>query len=270
MKRKQIILAAFIICIAGVSCFAQGIKLEINGLFNKKKDKADLTIREVKFLGKDGNRLNVVVENKGKGTSGVSRLLLTVEGINKSLKFRQNETFVMKIESGETRWVNISAPVFLPKGVSLNSTDFILKIDSNEEIAETDETNNEFFHQAENQEDNLMNEPDSSVENVSEESDDSEENITEESESEETSTDENSEENINEDSESQEVESIDEPEDSDVSVEDESVEPEDSDENNDKEKVEEKPSTKKKKALNDLIDNIQVLIKPSPKSKEKP
>lgn len=280
MKRKQIILAALLICFTGVCCFAQSFKLEINGLFNKKKGKADLTIREIKFEGKSGNRLNVAVENKGNSTSEVSRLLLTVEGINKSLKFRQNETLVLKIEGGETRWVNIFAPVFLPKGVSLSSTDFILKIDSNEEIAETDETNNEFYYKAENQEDNSIDEQENSVENNSEENSDETKN--EESEIDENSTDEpeNSDENVGEESESGEVDSIDESEDSvdsgedgsENSVEDESVEPEDSEEIKNEETVDDKSSTKKEKvkALNNLIDSIQVLIKPSSNPKIKP
>lgn len=292
MKIKQITLVALVICIAGVCCFAQNFKIEINGDFLTKKGKADLIIREVKFDEKRANRLNVFIENKGNGTSRVSRLLLTVEGINKSLKFRQRETFVSRIKSGETRQVNISAPIFLPKNILLRSTDFRLKIDSNEDISESDETNNEFSYKAEDQGDSLSDKEDKSNQEMTEDAESIEEDMPEEtenvdetmmdkSENKDNSTDEPENSAENEDDESENFEDVpsDESEVEDDAVEDEpeglvdesSSETEDSVESNEEE-MKENSSTKKKKvkALNDLIDNIQVLLKPSSKPKIKP
>ncbi len=279
MKRKQIILVALFICLAVISITAQVSVSDRKFKSNNKNSLADLSIRQVKFSGKSGRFLKVEVENKGKKSSDLTRLLLTIEADDKSLKFRQREVFVTGIESGQTKWVLIIAPSFSVKNGSLKSTAFKLVIDPNQDVPESNETNNEYINQAESVNDNSVDEPIDSDESTINDEESSDESFTEDSESVENSDEESetSDENINEELEN-ENDSDDESEESNDSEIDESENPKTSDEdtNDENTKVEkEKKSSKsskdkKVKAVIDMLDNINVIIKPSTKSKNKP
>lgn len=264
MKRKQIILAALFMCVAGISCLAQELVFDRKIKIGNQNGLADLSIRQVQFAAKSGRFLKVEVENKGNKTSGLTSLLLTIEGSDKSLRFRQREVFVTGIESGETKWVLIIAPAFSVKNGSLKSTAFKLVIDPNQTVPESDETNNEYVNQAESQEDNSTDAPKNADEAMNNDAETSDETLT---------GDKESVDNSNEESESQESNSTEKSENSDDSVVDESENPDTSDKDTktEKENTSSKSSKEKKvKAVSDLIENINVLIKPSSKSKKKP
>lgn len=275
MNRKQIILAALFICVACISGFAQVSVFDRKIKVSNPTGLADLSIRQVKFSGKSGRFLKVEVENKGNKSSGITHLLLTIEGSDKSLRFRQKAVFVTGIESGQTKWVSIIASGFSVQNGSLKSTAFKLVIDPNQNVPESDETNNEYVHQAENQDDNSIDESKDSDEVMENEVKDSDEVMEDDSTSSDETLSEDTEsvDTSNEESESQEDDSTENSENSDDSVVDESENPDPSgkDTKTEKEKPGNKSSKEKKvKAVSDLIDNINVLIKPSSKPKKKP
>lgn len=264
MKKIQIIFAIIsILIIASVSIFAQNSG--IGNLKVKKTDDApDLIIGKFSFVNTNDRALRVHVQNDGKKLAGANRLLLTVGKINGVVVNRKKVFTVPPLENGKGVWLFINATSILPNNVAIKSTYFRLTIDPNQDVPESDETNNEYVHQAESQDDNSTDEPKDSDKVMEDDSTSSDETLSEDKESVDTS---------NEESESQEDNSTENSENPDDSVVDESENPDslDKETKTEKEKPGSKSSKEKKvKAVSDLIDNINVLIKPYSKSKKKP
>jgi hypothetical protein len=106
----------------------------------------DLKVRQFLFVPNDDKRVRVQVANFGKKVSTQCRLELTVRKINGTAVGRKLEVVLPAIQPGQTDWINIDAAGILPKNVSLKDTTFKLIADSTKSVAESNENNNEIWH----------------------------------------------------------------------------------------------------------------------------
>lgn len=106
----------------------------------------DLSIKEFSFPPTNDKALRVNVMNSGDAASPASILRLTVRKINGVAVGRTTEIKVPAIPAGKNRWVVINAKSILPNNVALESTTFRLNADAGEKVAESDESNNETWH----------------------------------------------------------------------------------------------------------------------------
>lgn len=109
-------------------------------------DFPDLKVRQFLFVPGNDKSLRVQVANFGKKVSTQCRLELTVRKINGAAVGRKMEVVLPAIQPGQTDWINIDAAGILPKNVSLKDTTFKLIADSTKSVAESNETNNEVWH----------------------------------------------------------------------------------------------------------------------------
>lgn len=109
-------------------------------------DLADLKVRQFLFVPSDDKRVRVQVANYGKKFSSACRLELTVRKINGTAVGRTTIVTIPAIAPGKTDWLNIDAASILPNNVSLKDTTFKLIADSTKIVAESNETNNEVWH----------------------------------------------------------------------------------------------------------------------------
>jgi hypothetical protein len=115
---------------------------------NRKANVAqpDLTIKQFLFPPTNDKALRVLVVNQGNAASGACRLVLTVRKINGTAVGRQTHVNVPALAPGKNVWLVIDAKSILPNNVSLQSTTFKLNVDATGIVAESDETNNEVWH----------------------------------------------------------------------------------------------------------------------------
>ena len=106
----------------------------------------DLKVRQFLFVPSDDKRVRVQIVNYGKKVSTPCRLELTVRKINGTAVGRTTIATIPAIQPGQGDWLNIDASGILPKNVSLKDTTFKLIADSTKIIAESNETNNEVWH----------------------------------------------------------------------------------------------------------------------------
>lgn len=106
----------------------------------------DLSIKEFLFPPTNDKALRVNVINSGNATSGPSMLRLTIRKINGVAVGRTTEIKVPAIPAGKDKWVVIDAKSILPNNVALESTTFKLNADAGQTVAESDEGNNETWH----------------------------------------------------------------------------------------------------------------------------
>src|SRR5215217_7018621 len=106
----------------------------------------DLTIEKFLFPPTNDKGLRVHVLNAGNAASTPCVLRLTVRKINGVAVGRATEIKLLAIPPGKDKWVVIDAKGILPNNVSLESTTFKLNVDASETVAESDETNNEVWH----------------------------------------------------------------------------------------------------------------------------
>lgn len=106
----------------------------------------DLTIRQFLFPPTNDKALRVHVVNVGQVSSGACRLVLTVRKINGVPVGRQTHVNVPALAAGADTWLLIDAKSILPNSVKLNSTTFKLNVDATEIVAESNESNNEIWH----------------------------------------------------------------------------------------------------------------------------
>lgn len=109
-------------------------------------DLPDLKVRQFLFVPSDDKRVRVQVANFGKKVSTQCRLEITVRKINGAAVGRKLEVVLPAIQPGQTDWINIDVASILPKNVSLKDTTFKLIADSTKAVAESNETNNEVWH----------------------------------------------------------------------------------------------------------------------------
>ena len=115
---------------------------------NKKAAEAqpDLQISKFLFPPTADKKLRVQVVNSGPTASDACRLVLTVRKINGTAAGRKTHVNVPSLPAGEKVWLLLDAASILPVNVSLASTTFKLNVDATGLVAESDESNNEVWH----------------------------------------------------------------------------------------------------------------------------
>ena len=106
----------------------------------------DLRIRQFLFPPTNDKALRVHVVNTGKSPSGACRLVITVRKINGVAVGRKTHVNVPPLAAGADDWLHIDVKSILPNNISLQSTTFKLNVDATGIIAESDEGNNEVWH----------------------------------------------------------------------------------------------------------------------------
>lgn len=106
----------------------------------------DLRIRQFLFPPTNDKALRVYVVNTGLAAAGACRLILTVRKINGIAAGRKIHVNVPALAAGGSDWLHIDVKSILPNNVSLKSTTFKLNVDGSEIVAESDEGNNEVWH----------------------------------------------------------------------------------------------------------------------------
>jgi hypothetical protein len=111
-----------------------------------KVAQADLRVEQFLFPPTNEKALRVRVANGGGAASGVCVLRLTVRKINDVAVGRTTEIKLQALGAGKEKWVVIDAKSILPANVALEATTFKLNVDATAVVAESDETNNEAWH----------------------------------------------------------------------------------------------------------------------------
>ena len=106
----------------------------------------DLIVRgnEFEFVG--DKMVNVYVSNNGDAPSKACRLELTVRKIGNASVGRTTKATIPAIQPGKFVKIPVDATSILPKAVSLKDTTFKAVADSTNLNAESDEGNNEKWH----------------------------------------------------------------------------------------------------------------------------
>lgn len=106
----------------------------------------DLAIKQYEFVSTNNKSLRVQVANYGKAASGPCRLELSVRKINGAAATRTAFEMIPAIEPGKVEWVALSATGILQAAISLKDTTFRLRVDETGIVAESNEDNNEAWH----------------------------------------------------------------------------------------------------------------------------
>ena len=109
-------------------------------------EQPDLRIREIQFLPGNDKAMKVQVSNAGTAPSRLCVLRLTVRKINGISVGRVKEVKLPPLAPGGVKWVVVDAKSILPNNISLEATTFKINADATEIIAESNETNNELWH----------------------------------------------------------------------------------------------------------------------------
>jgi len=109
-------------------------------------DLPDLKIKQYEFDSYSDKRLRVQVANYGKAASKPCRLELTVRKINGSAVNRTASETIPAIEPGKEEWVTLNTSGILQAAISLKDTTFRLTADETGIVAESNEDNNETWH----------------------------------------------------------------------------------------------------------------------------
>ena len=107
---------------------------------------ADLKVRQFLFPPNADKALRVQIANYGTAVAPANVLRLTVRKINGTPVGRVTEIQVPSLGAGKADWVLINVEEILPKNVALKDTTFKLNIDATKLISESDEANNEIWH----------------------------------------------------------------------------------------------------------------------------
>ena len=142
MKKFSNVIAVVALVCCAVAVHAQSMTAK--GRTNAAQP--DLSIKEFLFPPTNDKALRVHVVNTGKAASTQCVLRLTVRKINAVAVGRVAEINLTVIPPGKDKWVVIDAKSILPNNISLESTTFKLKADATETLAESDEANNEVWH----------------------------------------------------------------------------------------------------------------------------
>jgi hypothetical protein len=95
----------------------------------------------------NGDKVVLVhVLNAGNGAATPCRLKLTVRKINGVPVGRERVATVAALAPGQDLWVMVDAASILPNNIKLDATTFKLNVDATEIIAESNESNNEAWH----------------------------------------------------------------------------------------------------------------------------
>ena len=142
MKKLSNVIAVVAVVCGVVVVHAQSMA----GKVRSKPAQPDLSIEKFLFPPTNDKALRVHVVNTGKAASAHCVLRLTVRKINAVAVGRVAEIKLMPIPPGKDKWVLIDAKSILPNNISLESTTFKLNADATGTVAESDEANNEIWH----------------------------------------------------------------------------------------------------------------------------
>jgi hypothetical protein len=106
----------------------------------------DLKIQQFLFPPLNDKALRVQVVNSGNAISGRCLLRLTVRKINGVAVGRETQISLPALAPGQHKWFVINAKSILPNNVALEATTFKLNADATGLVAESDESNNEVWH----------------------------------------------------------------------------------------------------------------------------
>ena len=110
-------------------------------------DLPDLKIKQYEFDSYNDKRLRVQVANDGKAASKQCQLELAVRKIKGSAVTRTAFETIPAIGPGKEEWVTLNASGILQAAISLKEdTTFRLRVDETGIVAESDEDNNETWH----------------------------------------------------------------------------------------------------------------------------
>lgn len=152
MNGKRIVVTVLVIIVAGVSAFAKprpatpAHQLEANGKAIAMAAAADLRIHDIVFPADSEKLVRVHVINAGGVASPLCILRLTVRKINGVPAGRVAEIKLPPLAPGKDKWLVINANSVLPNNISLASTTFKLNADATSIVTESDEANNEVWH----------------------------------------------------------------------------------------------------------------------------
>lgn len=111
-----------------------------------KEGKPDLTVKGFAFGNDAEKSIKVHVRNVGNDLSGNCLLRLTVRKINGVPVGRTTEVKVPMLKKGSDYYLKLQAKHILPNNVALQDTTFRLNVDATAIVAESNETNNEVWH----------------------------------------------------------------------------------------------------------------------------
>jgi hypothetical protein len=109
-------------------------------------DLPDLTIKQYEFVSTNDKSLRVQVANYGKAASKPCRLEMAVRKINGVAATRRAYETIPAIGPGKVEWVTLTASGILQAAISLKDTTFRLTVDETGIVAESNEDNNETWH----------------------------------------------------------------------------------------------------------------------------
>jgi hypothetical protein len=143
MSRRIVAAAAVLAFLCGAAP-AQGPAPA--GRVRARAAQSDLRVEQFLFPPTNDKALRVRVANEGNAASGLCVLRLTVRKINDVAVGRVTEIKLQALGAGQERWVVVDAKSILPVNVALESTTFRLNVDATEVVAESNEANNEAWH----------------------------------------------------------------------------------------------------------------------------
>jgi hypothetical protein len=117
-----------------------------SGRLKARAARADLRVEQFLFPPTNDKALRVHVVNEGNAGAGPCVLRLTVRKINDVAVGRTTEIKLQALGAGKDRWVVVDAKSILPVNVALEATTFRLNVDAAEVVNESDETDNEAWH----------------------------------------------------------------------------------------------------------------------------
>lgn len=142
LKQVTTIIAVTLGCILAVQAQSQrpGVTRRVAA------ELPDLQIRQFVFSPTNDKAIKIHLANTGGGASVLSILRLTVSRINGVSVSRVAEIKLPPLAPGKDKWLVINAKGILPTNVSLESTTFKLNADATSLVVESDEANNEVWH----------------------------------------------------------------------------------------------------------------------------
>lgn len=110
-------------------------------------DLPDLTIKQFEFVSTNDKWLRVLVANDGKRGSQPCLLELSVRKVNGVGATRTASETIPAIAPGKEEWVTVNTSGILQSAISLKKdATFRLRVDETNIVAESNEDNNEAWH----------------------------------------------------------------------------------------------------------------------------
>ena len=150
MIRKRfagtVLLAVVSVVVASAQPWAWAPDNRWKGTEKKSAAAADLLIREFVFTTGNEKTVRVQIVNAGRAASGLCILRLTLSKINGVPVSRVTEIKLPPLAPGKEKWLLLDAKNILPNNIALESTTFKLNADATSLVTESDEANNEVWH----------------------------------------------------------------------------------------------------------------------------